>query len=86
MYTLDADRSKAERSPDTNALVGARAVFTDDAGGPEVELHWTRDAAQTGAQFRAMLLGAGTVKAPQGELGAWLEHLNAATDTEEPLQ
>ncbi len=53
---------------------------------------WTYDGPQSGAgataakqAFRTMLIGGGDLQNPEGEIGAWLEQLNATDDTEEPL-
>lgn len=86
-WALDAERSRVVRR--AGAVVGARVVLEDaDAGEEEPNsavLRFDRAPGQTAAAFRSMLLGAGTVQEPQGEVGAWLAHFNAQPDTEEPL-
>lgn len=87
--TVPAECKKLERA---GVVVGAAAVFSrpaDEAaadGGPaRLELRFQRDMQRTPAQFRTQLIGAGTVAAPLGELGAWLAHLNAAADVSTAL-
>lgn len=73
----------ARRIDRAGAVVGARVVLEDDATGETRTLEWTRPWELSGAQFRRMLLGQGTLAAPGGEIGAFLQHLNAESDTVE---
>ena len=90
MWTLSVARTRVQRR--AGAIRGALVVLERppaeaSAEDPrtEVELVYRRDPKQTGAQFRALLLGAGTVEAPEGEIGAWLAELNRGADQKEPL-
>lgn len=71
-------RPAAEATPDdpaTAVTFDYRRQFAFDEAGDVT--------GQTAGEFRTLLLGAGTVDAPQGEVGAWLAHLNAAGGDEE---
>lgn len=90
-WTLSATLSR--RIDRGGQLVGAIAAFERPASEatPEdprtlVVHRYARMPEQSGAQFRTMLLGAGTLANPAGELGATLAGLNAAPlETEAPL-